>query len=196
MRYISVDIEGTGINVDNCDILEFGAVADDLDEGMPVEALPQFHCYFKQETYTGEAFGLAMNTEILRRISCEEEGYNYYNPNKFGHKFKMWLIDECGYDLESDRVTINVAGKNFGTYDYPMLKTKTDLFKHVGMRTRFIDPSIMFLQRGDDSIPGLGVCKVRSGSENYVDHTALEDSIDIVNLVRYSIGHMWGIKDD
>jgi len=193
MKYVSIDIETTGIQ--DCDIIEVGAVADDLSNlDTPVEMLPTFHCYFVQEKYQGEPFALNMHAEIFRRIAAREEGYNYYKANKFGHHFKNWLVKEAGYKLEKDRVKINAAGKNFANFDMPYLREKTDLFKHVGLRNRVLDPGILFVEDGDFAIPGLEKCKVRAGLKGYVDHTAVADAIDVAELIRIALGPIFSQK--
>ena len=51
MKYVSIDIETTGLHEDECDIIEFGAVIDDLRVMAPISKLPVFHCYFIKEFY-------------------------------------------------------------------------------------------------------------------------------------------------
>lgn len=191
MRYCSVDIETTGLTdrsagyLDN-DIIEFGCVLDDLENPKPLKDLPTFHCYFIQDRYSGTPFALSMHPIIFRRIAEHTEGYNYYSPNRFGHHFKMFLI-ENGYVVEKDRVMINVAGKNFGSFDCPFLEEKTDMKKHVKMRHRFIDPGSLYMELNDSAVPGMETCLERAGLEPNVAHTAIEDAMDVVKLVRYKL---------
>tara|TARA_R110000824_G_scaffold218435_3_gene405080 strand:+ start:11714 stop:12301 length:588 start_codon:yes stop_codon:yes gene_type:complete len=195
MRYISIDIETTGLS-DDCGIIEFGAVADDFKEGQLVEALPTFHCYFNFKAIQGEPYALSIHYDTFRKIANQEEGYNYYDPMGFGNHFKQWLIRDCGYNPTCEKVLISVAGKNFGSLDYKFLKSKTDIFDHIEMNTIFIDPTILFVEKDDESLPGLAQCKRRAGLDDYVDHTALADAIDVVRLLRFSIGPTWGILDE
>lgn len=191
MRYISVDVETTSTSTEhpeNIDIIEFAAVADDLTVQAPTESLPTFHCYFSKEFYVGSAGSLAMHAETFRRINNREEPYHYYNANKFGNMFKQWLVRECGYEIKQDRVKINAAGKNFASFDLPVLRRKTDFFKHVGIRNRILDPAILYVQKDDIAVPGMAKCKERAMMKDYVAHTALPDAYDIVELIRTSIG--------
>ena len=189
-------MESTGLDSDNNDIIEFGAVFDDLNDMKLIEELPRFHCYFLPpdgDSYTGQPYALSMHPTIFRRIAEREEPYTYVHPRKFGFMFRKWLVDTCKYVEEHDRVTINVAGKNFGVCDYQFITKKTDLDKHVKIRHKMIDPASYFLEEGDESLPGLGLCKgrliSRTGAKlpTEVDHTAVEDALDVVSLVRYAL---------
>ena len=64
------------------------------------------------------------------------------------------------------------------------LKNKTDLLKHVNIRSRILDPAILYLSCSDESIPGTSTCKKRCGLSEEIKHTAEEDAKDIVLLVR------------
>ena len=194
MLYCSIDMESTGLDADNHDIIEFGAVLDDLSKLDPVETLPTFHCYFVKDAYTGSPFALSMHPEIFRRIAERDVSkYKFFSAMKFGHAFKRFLINQ-GYETEHDRVTINVAGKNFGACDLQFLNKQTDLSKHVQIRHKILDPGILFVEKGDESLPGLGQCKERMGLNDSVDHTAVADAIDVVHLIRFAFKDMFVLE--
>ena len=186
MRYVSIDCEMTGLNVEDHDILEFGAVIDNLADPQPIEDLPRYHCYFVKDTYSGSAGALAMHPIIFNRIDKREAGYTYISPMKFGNHFKTFLL-EHGFSEKSGRVVINAAGKNFGRKDAAFLEKHTDLHKHVRIRTCLMDPAILFYKEGDTSLPGLEQCKKRAHIYGEVAHTAIEDALDVIKLLRYKI---------
>jgi len=188
MQYCSIDIETCGIDPNNCDILEFGAVLDDLSCQRPVGSLPTFHCYFILPIYRGEPFALSMHSKIFRRIADREEGYTYMSPTRLGNAFKKFLI-KAGYEEGQGRVTINAAGKNFGAFDLQFLKQQTDLEKHVKIRHRIIEPAMLFVKRGDMVLPNLEECKERAKQPSNVQHNAIADAIDVINLVREGLGY-------
>ena len=183
MRYVSIDIETTGLDPDTCDIIEFGAIVDDLTDIVPVETLPKFHCYFLKPTYSGEPFALSMHPHIFKRIANREDGWNYMSATKFGNAFKKFLVAN-GHEEKHDKVTITVAGKNFGAFDLQFLNKHTDLSKHVQIRHKILDPAILYIQKGDDVLPGLAECKIRAGLGGNVSHNALDDARDVVKLIR------------
>ena len=51
MKYVSIDIETTGINPLVNDIIEFAAVIDDTNAKVPIENLPKFHRYIKKDEH-------------------------------------------------------------------------------------------------------------------------------------------------
>lgn len=183
MKYVSIDIETTGLDLINCDIIEFGAVLDDLSNPLPLEQLPVFHTYFSKDKFLGEPYALSMHKEIFLRIAERKEGYTYISAEKLGNQFKQFLLKN-GYNLEKDRITINVAGKNFSSFDLQFLKNKTDFCKHVHPSARVLDPAILYYERGDERLPGLSTCLKRAGFEGNVSHCAIDDALDVVKLIR------------
>jgi len=183
MRYVSIDLETTGLNEDTCDIIEFGAVLDDLANPKPLDSLPSFHCYFFQDKYSGEPFALSMHPIIFRRIANREPGYTYMSATKFGYAFRRFLV-ENGYEEKHDMVTINAAGKNFAAFDLQFLKRKTDLSKHVQIRHKILDPAILYYRHDDISLPSTETCKSRAGMDEKVAHDAINDAKDVVMLLR------------
>jgi len=187
MKYVSIDIESTGLNHETCDILEFAAVLDDTQVGGPLTDLPTFHCYFLSDVYHGEPYALSMHPTIFRRIADREPPYTYVRPMKFGFMFKKFLM-ENGYPEESGLVYINIAGKNPGSLDIPFLRMKTDIDKHVRIRHKVLDPAILFFRDEDDQLPGLGECKARAEMVDIeVKHDALSDAMDVVELLRIGL---------
>ena len=187
MKIVSIDTETTGLCEDTCDIIEFGAVMDDLAHPeIAYCSLPKFHCYFIKDQYEGQPYALSMHPHIFRRIADREEPYIYTSAMKFGNMFKKFLIKN-GIEEKHDKVTINVAGKNFGIFDYQFLKRKTDMCKHVKMRHKMLDPAMLYMKIGDESLPGLEECKRRAGLPPEVTHNALDDAMDVVKLMRIGI---------
>jgi oligoribonuclease len=84
-------------------------------------------------------------------------------------------------------ITINVAGKNFGTFDKLFLEQLPWWQKLIRIRQRVIDPSIQFCDwENDETLPNLYTCKQRAGIEGIVTHNALEDAWDVIELLRKS----------
>jgi len=190
MRIVSVDIETTGLDRHVHDLVEFGAILDDLRNPQPLDSLPKFHCYFILEKYTGSPFALSLHSVAFRRIADRTQGYTYISAMKFGHSFKQFLVKN-GYELEHDMATITAAGKNFGAFDLPFLEEKSDLLKHVNIRHRILDPAVLFLTKDDNLLPGTETCKARMCLPDKSAHTAIEDAMDVIKMVRYKLGNMF-----
>lgn len=191
MKYCSIDLETTGLNPKTSDIIEFGAVLDDLENPSPLEKLPKFHCYVIPSLrskgltyYIGEPYALSMHATIFRRIADRAEGYNYYGVNSIMTNFREFLLKN-GYKMDSKgRLIINIAGKNAAMFDVPFLKAHIRNWEGVEFSHRVLDPAILFLNIKDNRLPDGETCKKRAGLEGLVAHTAIEDAIMVVQLLR------------
>lgn len=193
MRYVSIDIETTGLNPDTCDIIEFGAVIDDCVT--PIDELPQFHCYLtppkSRNFYQGEPTALAMHREIFLHIADLDLRYDFCKPQHLGKKFAKWLlvnefVPEQGFFSET--VRINVAGKNFSSFDWRFLRRLNNFEDYVKIRQRILDPSILYFRPEiDESLPGMEECLRRAGYNKSVDHTAINDALDVIRCLRFSL---------
>jgi DNA polymerase III epsilon subunit-like protein len=194
-RYISIDIETLGLDPDCCDMIEFAAVIDDLKS--PIADLQRFHVYLLPPTrgigkywYQGDPSAMAMHADKLSRIANQEEGFEYIQPHVLGQRFMNWL--GCrGYDVEKGHVKIDVAGKNFSGFDANFLNKWEQWRYHIRTHHRVIDPGSMYFDpRNDPRPPSLEDCLKRAGIEKTVTHSALDDAIDVIRVLRYK----WGIS--
>jgi hypothetical protein len=82
-------------------------------------------------------------------------------------------------------ITINVAGKNFGTFDNLFLKELPWWQKLIKTRQRVLDPAVLCVDwKNDDSLPSLITCKERMKVDGIVTHNALEDAWDVIEILR------------
>lgn len=196
MKYVSVDIETTGLDADRCQIIEFGAVIDEIndhnraDPGLlkPVESLPSCHFYVSSPTYRGEPYALSMHPEIFRRIATHEEGFVYVPEDCLARCFADWL-ESNGFEANlDDPIVFTAAGKNFSSFDNNFLNKLPGWGQIVKAHHRVIDPAMFFWRPFTDTgIPNSQTCMERAGIEGEVDHTALEDAKMVVELVREGI---------
>lgn len=184
MRYVSLDVETTGLNPETCQVIEIGAVCDDMsipwDEVKAREGA--FHCIVHHDQIRGEPFALQMNVDILREMISEET----VRPEKVAGNFRNWLnLRGWGH---RDRVLF--AGKNFA-YDKSMLTKLPDWSRLIPSFHRNLDPAMLFLDPINDEVPpSLGECLKRMGaSDSIVKHRAVDDAIDVVRLLRYGLNH-------
>jgi len=202
MRYVSIDLESSGLDPEKHQVLEFGAVIDDTENQLPLEDLPKFNVYIKHETIVGEAYALSMNARILDKISGREpSSVQVITPDLLKYRFcnflyKNGLIERIQticykriLDIYSEHYPnkINVAGKNFANFDNLFLK-KLSGFNEIQFHRRFLDVGPMFVQKEDKEVPGLEECLRRAGMEKTVAHTAIEDCLDVIKLIRFKIG--------
>ncbi len=82
-------------------------------------------------------------------------------------------------------ITLNVAGKNFGTFDKLFLQQLPWWQKLIRTRQRVLDPAILCVDwKNDKSLPSLTECKQRTNVEGVVTHNALEDAWDVIEVLR------------
>lgn len=189
MKYISIDIETCGLDPLNSSILEAAFVIEDTQKYIPLESLPCFHTYFLPENgklYKGEPYALSMHSHIFKRIAKLEPEYSYHKPSQIGEILSNFLIKNGFKYDEFGKIPINVAGKNFASFDLQFFNNQTDINKYIKIRHRSIDPSILFTKLEDEVLPGLDLCKQRAGLDSQVSHNALDDARDVIALIRLS----------
>lgn len=70
MKYVSIDLETTGLETENHQVLSIGAVIEDtLNTHVKVEDLPTFHGVIVHNELTGSPFALNMNRDLIEKIS-------------------------------------------------------------------------------------------------------------------------------
>lgn len=186
MIYISIDLETTGVKPWLNQILEFGAVIEDTDNPKPLEELTTFHTFIDNEDteLVWNEVAKEMNKEIYRKITVKEAGYEYTKPSELGPKFFNFLV-ENGFKVEEGKVVINVAGKNFGTFDNNFL-TACDFFTdYIRIHQRVLDPAMLCIDwKSDKRLPNLNTCMERKGIKGEVSHNAVEDALDVIKVLR------------
>jgi len=183
-KYVSIDIETTGLNPENCQVLEIGAV---IDDGItPIEDCPTFQCYVDHGLILGEPYAVSMHPTILRRIATHEEGYMYLQPWEVAIRFHDFLK---GNDLDPENEKVFVAGKNYAGFDARFLRKLTNWDKHVRVHHRILDPAAMYWQPEVDGVelPDTKTCMERAGIASEVAHMAIEDARMVALLIRHVI---------
>lgn len=175
MRYVSLDIETTGLDPKQDQILQLAMVVEDTTKLVPVEELPYFSVFVKHERITGNAFALGMNAWILDIISGRKEREGAVIVQGIYH------LEQLGRDFLKehfpDGQRINVAGKNVAGFDLPFLPTELKRpFRH-----RVIDPGSVFVDWSKEMLPALGDL-----ISTEVSHDALGDARDVITCLRRS----------
>ncbi len=197
-RYISIDIETTGLDPERCQVLEIGAIIEDWES--PVAELPTFQCYVKHDEYHGEPFALAMNKRIFdilagivkpppTPISNPKYGathrmYAICPAHTVGSQFAEWLLS----NRFSFQNQIVVAGKNFGSFDMQFLKRLLNFGKIASrFHYRFIDPSMLYWNPEDEiAPPSMRKCLTMAGiSTEEARHHAVDDAQLVIRLIRH-----------
>jgi len=186
MKYVSIDIETTGLDPDFCQVLEIGAVIDDWK--LPINELPSFRRVIQNKTLSGEPFALALNVGLLRLLADPQPSTNtiFCQPDELGRQFAPWLT-ENGIDPKH----VQAAGKNFASFDAIFLDRLPDFKSHVEFRHRVLDPAILFWQPAkDEKLPDSATCYKRAGLDSKVAHTAVDDAKGVVWLIRSGLRNL------
>jgi hypothetical protein len=221
MKYLSIDIETSGLDHEKNDILSVAAIIEDTEKMLPWEEIPKFHVAILRHEITGSPRAITMNSKLIEYISrwmepeneldsmnisnesgltfCREEDlakefYWFLEENGLGHgldnsggysEFKGGLKQGSAMNNATKPITINVAGKNFATFDKKFLEKLPWWQKLIRIRQRVLDPAILFVDwKEDESLPSLDKCKNRAGIHGLVTHNALEDAWDVIELLR------------
>jgi len=186
MIYVSIDIETTGLNSQIHDIVEFGAVIDNLADPQPIDKLPTFHAFFKKDNYFGNAYCMSLHKRVWDAILAKEGNIIEIEDLMYG--FSNFLSKNgVPYNEEKQRYDVNVAGKNFAAFDWQFLKAKIPAEKwgEVYFRHRCIDPAILYFDpKVDTALPGQELCLERAGMKEEVTHDAVGDALQVVKLIR------------
>lgn len=171
MKYVSLDLETTGLDPRTCQVIEIGMVHEDTEHPAPLEDLPRHRGLVHNQTLTGEMFALRMNMRLLEE--AEEEGHS---PEAAWEEVRIWLLGQ-GYDPNNKA---NLVGKNVGIFDYQLLPPFIQEF----FRHRCIDPGSVFLDWEQEKVPSLQQLL----GDTPVAHTAVEDAMDVIRILRRSYG--------
>ena len=62
----------------------------------------------------------------------------------------------------------------------------------VKLHHRTLDPAVLFWEANDEKLPDSKTCYERAGLDGKVAHTAVEDALAVVRLIRLGIKHLKG----
>ena len=198
MKYVSIDIETTGLDEFNCQTLSVAAIIEDTATKLPFSEIPKFHVAIRHKEIKGSTFAINMNAELIGYINDYNEAKTQFQKDQLVNETGMQFVYEQevapmlynfllanGLGENGKPITINAAGKNFGTFDRRFLNELPEMMNHVQFRSRVIDPAILFVDwNTDESLPSLNDCKRRAKIEGLVTHNALEDAWDVINVLR------------
>lgn len=193
MKYVSLDIETTGIGPEGIQVLEIGMVLDDTNQpDVPLEDLPKFHAEISHKTIIGEPIGVAINAKLIEKIARRTDADIIFKPEEVALHTGCWLNDH----LKSGK-KMTIAGKNVGYFDMTRLEALIPYWKlHIQYEHRFLDPGSMYFDpTSDHKVPGLQECLDRAGIEHTVNHNALDDCFAVIKVLRYAFGpNMGGVR--
>jgi hypothetical protein len=204
MKYISIDIETTGLDPERCDVLSIGAIIEDSANPLPYEECPKFHAAILRHELNGSPRAITMNADLIESIGSYMEpktettraeleastGMTFWYPETVVQAFYQFLYENGIAEFpeipkNGKPVTLNCAGKNFGTFDKNFLERLPRWKQCIRISQRILDPAILFVDwKEDNALPNLNLCKERAGIQGLVTHNALEDAWDVIEVLR------------
>lgn len=200
MKYVSIDIETTGLKAEVNQMVEFGAVVESLtSRDTPVNDLPSFRAIIidPEGEYRISPFVMKMHRSLFEEIgSCkrdklEKDGWYQHDdstaqheidvcyPNVLVHRFLQWLRR---HDCFTGKGKVIPAGKNFYGFDYNFI---SPLFGDgVRFHHRGLDPVMYYLKPTDRKPPDLQLCCERADLPMSDYHTAVGDARMVIELIR------------
>ena len=136
MKYLSIDIETTGLNPENHQILSIGVIIEDTDKKLPFEKIPKFHCGIVREELVGGLFAINLNRDLIHIINAWNEAdedakqgieketqmifcrEDEVAQHLFRFLYRNNVLDKAVYDR-----SINTLVENFNGIVYPVLKS-------------------------------------------------------------------------
>jgi oligoribonuclease len=77
MKFISIDVETSGLDPELNQVLSIGAIIEDSENPLPLEKCPKFHAAIEHEEITGSLFAINLNRELIETIvsykTCNNE---------------------------------------------------------------------------------------------------------------------------
>lgn len=199
MKYVSIDIETTGLDPKIHKILSIGAIIEDTENPQPLEMCPKFYGVIIQRNFSISPRAAVINAELIGTISSyidsnkvertaleNKLGCKFYEEDEIVVAFYNFISHQISKDLELDSpVKFNAAGKNFATFDNLFLEQLPKWKQYMRVRQRVLDPAILYVNwHGDDALPSLTDCKIRAEISGDVTHDALLDAWDVVQVLR------------
>jgi oligoribonuclease len=192
MKFISVDIETTGLNPEECNIVELAAIAIDTDKPLTFDSCPKMRVLVKPRhgLMAMNPFIANMHRELWPQFSSTKQFEQ--DKGKYPIIFEenvILALNAFGKSLGPDKMTF--AGKNFASFDLPFIIEAGRHAKGNGCegpeklhcRHRSLDPGSMYVIGSDSECPNTETCLERARLKPTKAHTALGDAWDIARLV-------------
>jgi len=158
MKYISIDIETTGLDLETCQVLSIGAVIEDTGDIKPLDDLPTFHGVILARQLSGQPYALNMNKDLIEamvyyqtaeedeRIDLERlKGMKFYEKENIVEAFYYWLAGN-GF-VEFDDVNSGDYAKMENGKMVPTITNKTKPIHITAAGKNFGTFDLKFLER-------------------------------------------------
>ena len=185
MKLFSIDLETTGVDPINDQILEFGAVYLDTETKQSSE----FRRIIHRDRIAGNPIAIEMNADLILELAEALRNPGMLENEKFCHEDDLYSEFAAFVRPIVPEGSINVVGKNFAAFDLNFL-LELDCSWNKLIRRRILDPAMYFTEPFNEKMPNLTECLSMIGLEPTNLHTALGDCHDVLRLMCYS----WDVR--
>lgn len=217
LKYISLDIETTGLDPDRHQVLEIGLQPDNLElDEIPLHLATRI-VIVRNNLYI-ETHLCEMHQELIKEIDEQrarledDDGYvveiseeGITTVYTWPEKLQDALLDTFGRYHNSGEYQEKfstkggkfvLAGKNIQVFDLPfILQTIPMYYDQISARIhrRVLDPGPMYTESFDELPPSLDECADRAGLKEVSDHTAISDARLVCKLIRHKLTSQDGV---
>ncbi len=159
MKYISIDIETTGLDPEKCQVLSIGAVIEDTNDIKPLADLPTFHGVVLPNRIEGDPYAINLNRDLLQTIvqyqTAQDQdekndivqmtGMKFYKKEEIVEAFYYWLA-ENGF-VEFNDINSGGYAKMENGKMLPMITNKTKPIHITAAGKNFGTFDLKFLEK-------------------------------------------------
>lgn len=140
----------------------------------------------RQNFQTHSDYSFYEKDDVIKNFYCflDKNGLGHGLTNSGGHN-EVLGVHKPIINSGTKSIALNIAGKNFGTFDKLFLQELPWWQKLIRTRQRVLDPAILMVDWASDiSLPNLETCKLRTDIQGIVTHNSLDDAWDVIQILR------------
>jgi hypothetical protein len=94
MKYLSIDIETTGLDSVFNQVLSIGAIIEDTENPLPFEQCPKFHVAILRDQIVGSIYAINMNADLIETINSYQTAVDQDEKNDIVNYTGMQFMKE------------------------------------------------------------------------------------------------------
>jgi hypothetical protein len=94
MKYLSIDIETTGIDPENDQVLSVGIILEDTSKKLPFDEIPKLHIAILRDRISGSPYAINMNADLIETINSYQTAVDQDEKNDMVHFTGMQFMKE------------------------------------------------------------------------------------------------------
>lgn len=202
-----LDIETTGLDPVNDQIIQFGCIAYDPEKNRIIDTMQVGLVY---ERIEGNYYALNMNRNLLgemlnaaKKIYGGEPAPGWIKAEDFQDDLYRWLVNQ-GFEVKGSDISLTVCGKNAASFDVPFVKNTFKKYTpeyynsgNIKFRHRVLDIGSLFYdpKLHGSTLPDLSTCLKLAGWPGDVAHTAIQDCESVLHCLRFKYHGIKGPYD-